>query len=236
MNKTQVTSIQLGFIADTCMRLNKIGLNHLQISGGHLRSWDHHRGIYIDVKLTLPADCDPEVFQLSIEATPKNAKLLRSVGKRGGNIKMERCGQACLFIDDYTQTKVSMIESTPVKGTVLYFVGTLQKLGSDIPEITGRGELSINGNEPFVLLGIYDEQFASLIFPGHSELFFEANVARQMKRKQRKLYKSYGFLKFGEPDFNVSVYKDHKGLWLLTCGQFADGIPYQVLERLTQFL
>lgn len=147
MNTTKITSIQLGFIADSCIRLNKVGLNHLQISNGHLRSWDHHRNLYIDVELSLPADCDPEIFELSIEATPQNAKLLRSVGKRGGDIQLERCGHEYLLKDDYTQAEIRKIESPPVTTTLADFVATLQVQGTTLPAITGKRELSIAGNE-----------------------------------------------------------------------------------------
>lgn len=236
VSNTKVTSILLGFIADCCVRLNKAGLNHLQVCGGYLRSWDHHRNLYIEVELSLPADCDPEVFELSIETNPQNTKLLRSVGKRGGDIQLERCGHEYLLKDDYSKPVIRKIESELITATVTDFVATLQVQGNALPAITGKGELSLNGNEPYVLLGIYGGQLSSLTLPNQHEQFFAPNSARQMQRKQRKIYKSYGFLKFGEPDFNVSVHKSHEELWLLTTGQFADDVPYRVLERLTPIL
>lgn len=233
MSTTKVTSILLGFIADCSVRLNKIGIHHLQISDGYLRAWDHHRKLYIEIDLAFPADCDVEVFQLSIETTPQNAKRLRAVGKRGGSIQVEMQDNGYLFRDDYSNVEIRKITSAPVTASIADFVTTLQKQGVSIPEITGRGELSLSGNEPYVLLGVYDSQLASLTIPNQQEQFFAQNVARQLRRQQRIIYKSYGFLKFGEPDFKVSLHKGHEGLWLLTQGQFADGIPFSVLERLT---
>lgn len=232
MSQTKVTSILLGFIADCCVRLNKAGFNHLQVSEGHLRSWNHHLNIYIEVELSLPADCDPEIFQLSMKAIPENTKRLRSVGKRGGSIQMEVMEDIYRFNDSYTKNEIRKLKTTLISGRIADFVGTLQKQEANIPEITGRGELSLSGSEAHVLLGIYDGQLASLIIPNQQEQFFAQNVGRQMRRRQRKLYKSYGFLKFGEPDFNVSVHKGHEDLWLLTNGQFADNMSFSVLERL----
>ncbi len=236
MNTTKVTSILLGFIADCSVRLNKIGIHHLQIEKGLLQAWDRHCDLYIDVGLQLPSECDPDVFKLQVETSPVNVKLMRSIGKRGGDLELTVFEDKYLISDDYTQVEIPKlnIKASPI--SISQFTGSLDKQGSDIEAITGKGELSITGTETYVLLSIYGGQLASITLPGQSEQFFGQKIARQMKRKPQEQYKSYNFLKFGEPDYKISIYTDHKKVWLLTEGQFIDGITYQVLEKLTPII
>lgn len=233
MGTIQITSTLLSFFADSCLKVQKVGIHHLEIKGCHLRASDRHRNIYISVALPASDISQPEQFQLSIKASLENAKLLRSVGKRGGDVYVKILNDHYLFMDDFTQVKINRIEVKPVATTISEFVSTLTPHGAGVPTIYSRSELSLNGNEKYVQLCVYGGQLASLSLPNQPEQFFEPQVVRQMQRQAKETYKCNGFLKFGSQDFYVSLYAKSNTMWLLTEGQYSDGVTYQVLEQLT---
>jgi len=232
LKQVKVSSTLLSFIADCCMKVQKIGMHHLYIKNCHLQASDRHRGIYINVDLPASDICEPEQFQLSIKASPENAKLLRSVGKRGGDVCVETLNGLYLFMDDYTEVQIREIDIKRAPTTITEFVSTLTPYGAAVPTIYSRSELCLSGNEQHVDLGVYGGQLSSLTIPNNTEQFFEPQVARQMKRQTKDTYKSYSFLKFGTQDFDVSLHAGSDHIWLLTEGQFSDAVTYRVLEKL----
>lgn len=213
--------------------MQKVGMHHVYIEGCQLQTSDRHRGIYINIDLPTSDINLPDQFQLSIEASPENAKLLRPIGKRGGDVYVELRNGHYLFTDDFTEVEIRKIEVKPVTTTIREFVSTLTPQGAAVPTIYSRSELSLSGREPFIHLCVYGDQLASLTMPNDTEQFFEPQVARQMRRQNKDTYKSYGFLKFGAQDFDLSLHSGSDHMWLLTEGQFSDGVTCQVLEKLT---
>lgn len=232
MKSEKITSTMVNFFADSCLKVQKIGMHHLHVEGSQLQTCNRHRGIYINVDLPVSDISEPEHFLLSIEASPENAKLLRSVGKRGGDVYVELLNGCYLFKDDFTEVEINQIVVKPVTTTIREFVNTLTPQGAAVPTIYSRSELSLSGSEPFVHLWVYGGQLASLTIPNHSEQFFEPQVAHQMKRQAKDTYKSYSFLKFGTQDFDLSLHAGSDHIWLLTEGQFSDAVTYRVLEKL----
>lgn len=243
MENTTTSSLLLGHIADCAKAVPKLGMNHVQVADGLLKASNFHTQIYVNVNIaSLDHKEEEKRLDLSVEASPRNIALLRSVGKTtnpGEDIKaicVTISGKSYSFVDNHRKTEISKIAIKPTTATISEFIKKGQTMGTAIPPLTGKEELSLKGNEASVFLCVYGEQLSSVIAPGQPEHFFVADTARQMRRKERTLYRSNGFLKFGEPEFALTLHAVQGGVWLLAEGTFADVIPYQVLEKLTKII
>lgn len=238
MEKSTTTSLTLlGLIADCAGDIRKLGISHLLVSGDQLKGHNLHDQIYVDVHIsTLYESEDEERLELSIESSLQNIARIRSAGKScdpdSKVIGVTEHPDSYLLSDAHRQTEIPKVAIPPLRGTIEEFLKTGQVIGADTT-LAGPNEISLKGNEHSVFLGIYADQLSSVIILGQPEHFFHPDTARQMERKGRTLYKCKGFLKFGAPDFQLSLHVIAGGIWLLTKGDFADGVTYSVIEKLT---
>jgi len=241
--KAIVKSTTLGFIAGCCKQVNNLGIHHIDVNSGRLRTHNFRSDIYLDIDISSLLKDDANELDLQIEASPENAKILRRIGKtkeantnNGSQIGIDviTTNDNYIFVDSHRETAIRKVLVTPPSTTIAAFVNIGQQLKTSIT-ITGKGELSLQGNEAVVIIGVYDRQMASATLPGQPEHFFEKNTARQMQRKTLKQYKSYSFLKFGDPDYLLSLYSIQGDIWLLSKAQFG-GILCHILEKLTKLI
>lgn len=234
MENTTVSSLLLGLIADCAKAVPKLGINHIQLADGLLKASNFHNEIYVNIDIASLDTDNEKRLDLSIQASARNISLLRSVGKTGvpkeKDISVTMSDNIYSFVDKHRKTEIRKIDVRKTTTTISDFILKGNLLGTTITS-TGKAELSLKGNESCVLLGVYGGQLASIIAPG-PEHFFEADTSRQMIRKDLSIFKSYGFLKFGSPDFNLSLYMIEDEIWLLTKGIFADDLPFTVLEKM----
>ncbi len=238
MENTTTSSLLLGHIADCAKAVPKLGINHVHVAGGRLTASNFHNHVYVNVNVSsLDHEEEAKRLDLSIEASPRNIALIRSLGKTSNQgeaeISVKMSGNNYLFVDDHKTLEIPKIAIRQTSTTITEFLKTGEARGTAIT-LTGKDELCLKGNETSVLLCVYGEQLASVIAPGQPEHFFADNTARQFGRTDKNLYKSHGFLKFGAPDFNLSLYAIEDGIWLLTTGIFTDGLPFTVIEKLTK--
>lgn len=236
MDSTTTSSLLLGHIADIAKAVPCLGINHVKVAGGRLTASNFHNNIYVNVNVSsLDHEEEAKWLELSIEASLQNIALIRSLGKTSNpgkaEISVKMSGNNYLFVDDHKTLEIPKIAIRQTSTTITEFLMTGQIQGTVIT-LSGINELSLKGNETSVLLGVYGEQLASVIAPGQPEHFFAADTSRQMKRKERTLYRSNGFLKFGEPDFDLALYSINRGIWLFTTGIISDGVPFQVVEKI----
>lgn len=234
---TTISLTLLGLIADCAADLRKLRISHLFVSGDSFKGHNLHDQRYVDVDISsLYKSENEEKLELSIEASLQNIARIRSAGKscdpNSKVIGVTEHRDSYLLSDAHRQTEIPKVAMPRLRGAIEEFLKTGQVIGADIT-LAGPNEISLKGNEHSVFLGIYADQLSSVIIPGQPEHFFHPDAARQMKRKERALYKSKGFLKFGVPDFQLSLHVIAGEIWLLTKGMFADGVTYNVIEKLT---
>lgn len=243
MKNLSVTSTTLGFIADCNKQVNNLGIHHIEVNSGHLRAHSFRSETYLDIDMSSLLNNNAGELELQIEASSQNAKILRSIGKTkeanpsNGDqvgIKVLSTDDGYTFVDSHRETVIRKITVIQPSTTIAEFIKTSQPLKGSIT-ITGKGELSLQGNEDVVIIGVYGKQMASVTIPGQPEHFFDQDTARQMQRKTLKQYKSYSFLKFGDPDYVLSLYSIQGDIWLLINAQFA-GLSCDILEKLTKLI
>ncbi len=232
--RTTVTDGVLELLLNSSKQARNIGINSLYMDSTSLRIDSIHKQTFIHISIKTLRSGEENPFAVSIAATEKNEQQLATMRRGNSDVTVKKMSNAYLFDNGHRKIELRRVKPILSDTEIDDFIDSDKKLGPKNPiSVSGRPALSLSGKEPKVLLGVYADKLESLLTPGQSEHFFREGQARQIMRNARILLKSFNFLKFGYPEFKVSLYYIEGKYWLLTKSNFTDDVFVQVLEKLT---
>ncbi len=231
---TTVTDGVLELMLNSSKQARSIGINSLCLDTNSLRVDSFHKNTFIHIDIETLRSSEENPFPVSIAATEENEQLLATIRRGNPDVTITEMPNLYLFDNGHRKVGIRRVNPTLSDTAINNFLASGKKFGPKNPiSFSGKAALSLTGKEPKVLLGMYADKLESLLTPGHVEHFFREGKDRQIMRSARILLKSYSFLKFGYPEFKVSLHHIEGKYWLLTKSEFTENINIQVLEKLT---
>ncbi len=235
MQQIVIQSLAIGTVIGCSKYFRDMGIGYLHIDKGVLTGSSTYYDILVQVGFSTFEEGENKL-SMTVAASLENERLLKVIDQgASGSIEVSSQGNGYMFDSDLDQIQISKIEVVPHPQSISGIATDTNKRNNSLT-ITSKAELSMTGKEDFIALGVYGGQLSSTIVPGNTEHFIVEGSREQMKMLPREFYKSYSFLKFGTPEFELQLYKSENDIWLSTTGNLADKVPFTVLEKLTKHM
>ncbi len=216
-----------------------VGGSYIVHQGCQTQYQDNRKGIIIESNLDSLDNDKNNDFRCTKTTDKELDEDMKSLTKGKSLVKEKGFGinftrnsdSSYLFSNGHRKVAVDHERVTLRMPTIQQFTETAQQVGVNVL-IKNIGELSLTGKEDNATLVIRDKTFSSIL-TNSGEHFFKKNSGEYFLEFPPLFLESKHFLQIGRENFQVGIYKNKGGFWLLTAVTPGTGIQCRILEELS---